>query len=361
VRLLGISFGWLIGARKLKFKFLLIKSFLMRKLIFFLLTIILIFPKVVIAENDIKKQLFACETLLCDESFLITSINIKIQNNKESIITINTAKYNESDYIKISLPMILPSNYQFTITNSETKIKNTELFGANIFEKGKYTGDKLISVDIPITQFIYYCEGCVKKLSDEPFGRYRFLFPFAISKNNIISSGIATDAIFPEIPNEYEFKGIGKDNVIGGLVKIKGDVNTLPEDLNISEIPESAFGLKLDGKRVIRLQFDAFNHVILFEYGRPLFFELIAIISPILLLFLHFLLNKKYPRRTYEIFMSFFILIIGLRWYFVPIINLVLWDLEISLIVIVSIIYFFKREYFKRIFSCLRKRKLKKR
>lgn len=321
----------------------------MNKLIFFILLIILILPLLARSEDNIKDQLFTCEGP-CDKNFLITSINIKIQNNQESIITINTAKYNESDDIKINIPMILPQNYKFSITKSEVGYKDTELFGANVFNYGEYRGDKLIPVKVPITQFIYYCDGCVKKISNEPFGRYRFLFPFAISKNNIISSGIITDALFTEIPEKYELKGVGKGNSMGGLVKVSGNVNTLPEDLNISEIPENAFGLNLNGNRVTRLRFDSFNHVILFDYGNATTSEAFAIISPIFLLVFCYFSIKKWSKRDYEITLFFIVSLITIRLFFTGILfNLVLWDLEIILIGLIGIVYFFKKEYLYKI------------
>ncbi len=302
---------------------------------------VIIFSIAAFANDNSKEQ----RTILTNESdayFNITSIFIDIGTNLESTITINIASHNESEEIKPVIPNILPSKYNFYIKSMNIEHKNSDLFGANFIKDGNMKPDVLIPTEINISSYTFVCEYCVERLSDEPFDKYRFLFPFSVSRNGDISSGVIRDAIFVKIPEEYIFTPVGRTNVIGGgLIKVNGYVDSLPEDLHINDMPEDAFGFKINSKRVERMRFDSFNHVLLVEYGRSIIYYIFAIILPILALLIYLIPYKLGFKKDIS-FIAFILALIGIRWYFVGSIRLVIWDIELFFVGVIGAYLIFK-------------------
>ncbi len=276
-------------------------------------------------------------------SFIITSVNVVLEKNMDSKIEIDIVNYNKSDIISPWIPKILPSGKTFTITDMFIESKNAALFGANFLKDGVRQPDVLIPSEIDVTEFTFLCHGCIEKLSDEPFDKYLFLFPFSVRINNQAVNGIIMDSIVVKIPDAYQLAVVGKDSVIGGgLVKVSTNSSYLPENLDINNIPANTFGLKINGEKVTRLSFDPVAHLLLIEYEKPLLHNLVVLFSPIVVLILYilsFILNIKWKKEIS--ILGFVSALVFVRLFFISDLRLVIWDIELTIIAIVGVYLFY--------------------
>lgn len=294
------------------------------------LLLVLLSPAPVYANTeDIKNQIFYKNDYFC-----ITEINIDIDEYGNSQIEFNLIQNNESDNIQLQTPYILPEYIPFRIQESEITQKTSEIIGGK-----SNRGDIIIDIDIPVKQYKLTCGNCIYKLNEKPFDSYLFIFPFIFLKDYRPINGNIFDAIYVEIPENYEFKKVGQDKIVGGgLMKKKTDYEVLPNDLRISEFPDDAFGLKINGKRIDRIGFDAEDHLILFVYGRPLWEMVLALLLP-LLSFIFYILVKLFlfkEKNVSEIFYIFCGMILAIRYFFIGIYKPVIWDLELLIFIILA-------------------------